>query len=369
MNSVVDLFLLIIISTLSQIGTPDSDMPICEAISEALDLDGGLQFHIQERLVEVTESDFIVPWYDYLKPKHDQMKPTKSIWDLLKAGYLDWLISARHLRSSANMKAPLIKPNERRSLAIQIVFGIVLCFRYDSILSTWDSKTVYLLAPADGSENLNTPPYVSCVKKNADASDLELLDPDAILQGTNTLLSLTFTKLAKALLEIGLGECLDEHDADSSDDSQQLGKRLWEMVQNFNRYSLKCTDGIDSLDKLPYVAAAEHCLRFTKLYRLEVNRLKNGLGSQNVDPCAIVEKIVSGQIISKLLENNCAVPVIRKMDTILRTRNQTKELPTAERRPVASQSASERGIGVSYPVQQQVMRLFDSSTEIRKDSM
>lgn len=343
-------------------------MPICEAVQEAIDLDGGLQFHIQEHLTDVAENDFIVPWYDYLEPQHDQLKPTKSIWDLLKGGHLDWMISARRLRSSTNMKAPLIKPHERRSLAIQIVYGIVLCFRYDSVLSTCDSKRVYLLAPADGPQNLKIPPYVSCVEKAADTY-LDLQDPDVILQGTDTSISRLFTRLAKALLEIGLGECLDEHDADSTDNIQALSKRLWEMVKNFNRYRLECRDGIDIIDKLPYIAAAEHCLRFDKLYRLEVNRLKNSLGSQNVDAWAVVERIVSSQIISKLCEKGFSNPVIKRMDTILQTWNQSKAAPAVERHPKARQFTPGRCLVAPCPAQQKVMKLFDSSTQIHQDSL
>lgn len=349
---------------------PGSGMPICEAISEALSLDGGLHFHIQEDLTDVAENDLIVPWYDYLEPQHDQLKPTKSIWDLLKAGYLDWVISARRLRSSASMKAPLIKPSERRSLAIQIIFGVVLCFQYDSNLATWDSKKVYLLAPAEGPQNLNVPLYVSCVERDTTASYLDLPNPDIVLQERNLSPSRIFTKMAKALLEIGLGECLDEHDADASDDNnQQLWDLLWEMVQNFNRYALKRTDGVEILEKLPYVAAAEHCLRFTQLYRREVNRLKMGLGSERLDPWTIVEKIVSEQIISKLSEKAWEDPVITRMDTILKARNKTKTSPAVERHPKALQSASGRTDGAPYPVQQKVMALFDSSTGIPQDSV
>lgn len=294
-------------------------------MNEALQHKGGLRLYVPHGLTSISEKGLIIPFYEYVEPEHIHLKPSRSLWDLLHAGALSPGITARRLQSSFNM--PFMNANERRSLAVQVILGTVLSIRTDYKMATWDSKKIFVLTAADGVHNLNMPPYVSVVESDAEGFSLDVPDPLVILHEQQLSTPPTFTRMAKVLLEIGLGECLDYLDAETNGDSGALWEELRQMIQNSKSGGL--ANGIGGLDLLPYIAAADCCLRFNLSYRREVSRLTRGLGVQKVNTRGIVENIVSDQIVAQLLEKSCAEPVIRSMDSVIQARSQP-------RRPLAA---------------------------------
>ncbi|KAL1873557.1 hypothetical protein Daus18300_003922 [Diaporthe australafricana] len=244
--------------------------------------------------------------------------------------------------------------DERRSLAIQMLFGIVLCLRYGSNITTWNSKEVFILAATDGIQNLNIPPYVLCADSDSEASYLDLPDSQGILEESQLPPSKTFTRMAKVLLEIGLGECLDDLDTDTGGNGQQLWGELRKMVLISKMPGLM--DDTHGLDILPYIAAADCCLNFTRSYEFKAKALGKGL--DNDTECAIVENILFDEIIPKLCQKSCA-PKISSMDAILKVRTQVKASPAAENRFRRQHSAIQRSVNVQSCQQ----RVYSSRVE------
>ncbi|KAF6824565.1 hypothetical protein CPLU01_10763 [Colletotrichum plurivorum] len=149
--------------------------------------------------------------------RRDRLKPDKSLQALLDADFLKPaptvnLLLSTHLAATAA---------EKISLAVQILLGVL---RYGSNMATWDSNKVFILA-TNGVHTLKEPPYISIVEGDAGASYLDLPN----FQDSFELMhppSRTFTKIAKLLIEIGLGECVSKAHMDTDGDSYKLWQRL-----------------------------------------------------------------------------------------------------------------------------------------------
>ncbi|KLU89426.1 hypothetical protein MAPG_08397 [Magnaporthiopsis poae ATCC 64411] len=342
-----------------------TESSICDAIKEALFLSGGLEFHIQDQLTDISENDFLIPSYDYVKPRHGRLKPCKTLWDLLDSGTLSRVRLATHFLSTTEVR--LISADERRELAIQLLYGLVMCLRYGCTIATWDSKRVFVLADADGRQHaVATFPHVSCVEGDPKAKWFDLPDLEVSLERAPT--PKAFIKMAKALLEIGYGQCLDRLEVNASGDNQELSKNLRKMVQNMRLEVDESGSGggdprlknwTNSLDVFPYIAAAESCLRFSFLYRKEVNRI--GMGRERIDPWPIVENIIYNQIMCKLEKTDLMDSPIGSMESVQEARSRSQERPVAGLKTKSRAYVIRGAVVDAHPGRQNVVRLFDGS--------
>ncbi|KAL8342010.1 hypothetical protein RB598_003769 [Gaeumannomyces tritici] len=322
---------------------------ICSAVQEALALGASLNLYIQDQLTGIVENDFQIPSVEPMDCGKSKPKKSRTLHKMLCSKTLRRHSSISSFRISATVH--IVSADERKTLAVQVIFGLVMCLRYGCIAATWDSKKVYILAAEDEHQQLAAFPHVLCVEGDPRTMWFNLPGPKEPLNTTSA--PKAFKGMAKALLEIGFGECLDDY---SEED-------IWKIVNNMTggqgvRGSTNNSQ-VDTIDLIPYAAAAKSCLLFSLLYRKEVNRMSMSGGS--VDPWAIVEEIVYREIIAKL-DNNCVRDApIGSMGSVLEARSRAQETLVAKIHTRACIDVARRIVVDMQPTQQPVVRLFDGS--------
>ncbi|OHF02880.1 hypothetical protein CORC01_01638 [Colletotrichum orchidophilum] len=346
--------------------TPELEPSICEVINDALHYAGGLHFHMQDLFPSISEEDFKIPMYQFVEPKRGQRNSFVTLPELLDDGTF---VSKPRLEQSRHPRGlRSVSMQDKKTLAVQILFGILMCRRYGSTIATWDSQKVFILCNEDEEQSINKLIYVSCAETKTPTPCIDLLDPEKILGTSRPPPSRTCTEMAKVLLEIGLGNRLVDHDANGDRNDEEVWTELYGRVRQMKaRKDSSLMDEISILDMLPYVAAADRCLRLPLSYRSEVSRLKRGQGVDKVDAWSIVESIVRDQIISELLKDGCVEPIIKSMDSMISARNQAQEASAAKTSVKAQYPITDRGANPSTP-RQNAIALFDASSKTFKTS-
>ncbi|KAK0373966.1 hypothetical protein CLIM01_08660 [Colletotrichum limetticola] len=305
---------------------PNLEPSICGVINDASYYASGLRFHMWDRLPHISEDDFAIPPYDFVERKRGQRNSFVTLRHLLDAGTLSSRPRWGHSRSLEGLR--IVSMQEKKFLAIQILFGIVMCRRYGSTIATWDSQQVFFLSNQDEDESINKLIYASCVQTETKDSCIDLLDPEKILENSRPPPSRAFTEMARILLEIGFGNRLAGQDIAREGNDEHVWEELYSEVRAMKagKYGGLIKD-IDILDMLPYIDAADRCLRLPLSYRAQVSQMKRGKDAQ-VDAWSIVESIVRDQIISGLLQHSCTETTIPIMSSMMVARNQAQQAST-----------------------------------------
>ena len=221
----------------------------------------------------------------------------------------------------ADCNATVWEIDQRKSLAVKIVLGLMLSIESDHIIDIWDPKRIQLLSPT------NTE-FTPCVfiydrKKSSSRPDnlsLAKLTISDNYRDDDDLKALPmFTLLAKALLHIARGERLEGlHLAEGSGKTFLEGReKLRKMVETYT-FKMTCGKEIDR-DTLPFLRAAWNCLEFHKLYR---GRLESAPSTSRVEIALdvvfdhILTQIDSSLTLGKLVQPKTNTPSNEETDPV-----------------------------------------------------
>ena len=255
---------------------------LCSAISDAQEVEDGLE------LLHVVGSEEILISDELRTPK--KYKDEEPIITLHK------LVEGEAFRKFRPGRGPtkfdIFGDDDKRNLAISLVLGLLVCLDADHTVASWDSTQVYLATKADCS-HLRGFTHVFCVANNKSESEkaqshLSLPDLDMAISKKPPPLP-AFTTLAKVLLEIGFGECLDSITIDPE-------KCEWDSLRKEVDKGRKELPTSGDIRSLPYLAAAENCLFFHRLYATEARRL----GTRNSNSLTVATNIVFDKILSEI---------------------------------------------------------------------
>ena len=272
---------------------------LCDAINAAQTLGVGLEFYVHASAQSVNNDGLKIQVRNQKEHgttgKYHDKSPAKTLRKLMDDGAFKRCWEISHFFTNTEP----FGIDERKSLAFKLVFGLLISLGSEHIIETWDPKKVYFLTSSNGNgklEELKDHPYVSCgVMDKVTRDQLALPKPDLLLDGYPSP-SPVFTILAKILLEISLGDCLDNVIIDRS------GKDLsgWKTLRDLIKTSIAKVQAEGDRRPLPFLAAAQSCLEFHHSYQAEVVRLWNRPGDQHINELEIAKRLIYDEIICKI---------------------------------------------------------------------
>ncbi|KAI8674311.1 Peptidase-S8 domain-containing protein [Fusarium keratoplasticum] len=170
---------------------------------------------------------------------------------------------------------------ERKTLAIKLVLGLMLSLDSDHVFETWDPKQVHLLESVDTyTPFVSLPCNASCPSHQKTLSFSDKYSLGSIDDLDESEPSLQFVLLAKALLQIAEGDHLAGLgvNKDSSTVSWDAWNRFREAIEGYIRRAT-CGAEVDR-EVLPFLHAALGCLDFHTEYQ---SRLMENQSSQKME--------------------------------------------------------------------------------------
>lgn len=232
----------------------------------------------------------------------------ESLWALVQQGYFakeQNLIQMMHI---SDKKASIISFDQRKNISIKLILGFMLSMESDHIFECWDPKHIYFLKPMDTQNS----PFISISRKEdrlSRSTNLALprLHPSGNFgedeDGVKPLPQ--FAKLAKVLLQIGLGVRLDCVKIPQA--SERGFRDAWEAFRRTIDECIKrvtCESEAD-LKTLPFLRAALGCLDFHMKYQ---QRVKEAPSNQTME---IAWKLVFDTILVQI-DNNLTMEKLVK---------------------------------------------------------
>ncbi|KAF2801991.1 uncharacterized protein BDZ99DRAFT_527942 [Mytilinidion resinicola] len=334
---------------------------LCKALSSAHDNDRDLEFYVSEDSESTNPGE--IPVHIPIGPKRGRRYgdsfPVDNLCTLIKHGYF-----ARNrtmeLLYKAGENAAVMGIDQRKTLAVKLVLGMMLSMDSDYIIGTWDPARIHFLKPMD----TELTPFVS-IYGNVDSLSRWGCPPLAKLNISgdfgddddepDSYPLLPFTLLAKALLQIACGERLKDLKISYASRKAFLGgwKELRRLIELYLK-SKTCENDVDR-ETLPFLYAALKCLDFHTRYQV---RLKSARSNHRIE---IAWQLVFDDVIAQIDSSLNLGELIQPGTDAL-----TKE----EAIPVAGQTAAEessvlRSVG-GITAQPQVA-LFDGENSV-KDS-
>jgi hypothetical protein len=189
--------------------------------------------------------------------------------------------------------------DQRKTLAVKLVLGLMLSMDSDHTIHTWDPKVIHFLKPID----TEFTPFVSIYgnmgsSSRRDCLPLGKLDVSGDRGDDDDAKPLPlFTLLAKALLQIAFGEPLKNLKI-----AYTWGRAFhdgWKMLRRMVDYyiiNVTCGKEVDR-EKLPFLHAARNCLDFHTRYQV---RAKSARSNHRME---IAWQLVFDDIIAQIDSN------------------------------------------------------------------
>ncbi|RTE81984.1 hypothetical protein BHE90_003558 [Fusarium euwallaceae] len=282
---------------------------LCEALSFSYQRGMDLEFYVSEHFKPAIPATIPIHIPSRLQQtrRYGKSFPSHSLWNLIEQGRLRKEMSF-NLWWNTSCMGGNIDIEERKTLAIKLVLGLMLSLDSDHVFETWDPKQVHLL------ESVNTyTPFVSLASTTSCSSyrkPLPFFDTyslGSIDDLDDSEPSLQFVLLAKALLQIAEGDHLAGLgvDKDSSAVSWDAWNRFREAIEGYIR-TATCGAEVDR-EVLPFLHAALGCLDFHTEYQ---SRLMENQSSQKMEVAwQLVFDIILVKIDDKLTLKNIIAPI------------------------------------------------------------
>lgn len=246
---------------------------LCKALSSAYINDMDLEFYVSEdsESTDPGEIPIHIPIGLNRSRRYRDRIPTDNLWKMIKYGHFAKNESLELLLRAGN-DAAIMGMDQRKTLAVQLVLGLMLSMDSDYIIHTWDPKRIYFLKPVDteytpfvsiyGDGDSSSRPNCRLLAKLDTFGDCEDGDDEP-----RPVLPLTL--LAKTLLNIACGERLKDLKIAPSGTAFHDGwKKLRRLVEGYIK-RVSCGKEVDR-ERLPFLHAALNCLDFHTRYQVRL---------------------------------------------------------------------------------------------------
>ncbi|UKZ71432.1 uncharacterized protein TrAtP1_012387 [Trichoderma atroviride] len=320
-----------------------------KALSDSYDDEMDLEFYIPDDYNDAEHTDirFHVPVRLNGARRYGKSVPSQddSLWSLIERGYfakqpgIDLWID--------DDSSTIINTNQRKTLAISLVLGLMLSIDCSHNLDVWDPKNIHFLKPIDKDYT----PFISIHGNNSASvrnrlSIAGLHSRYTIDEDEENLRPMPqFMLLAKALMQIAWGDCLRSIKVPEGSQSAFMDpwKELRGGVSSYYQ-KMKC-DSEGSRESLPFLEAALGCLNFHKDYQV---RLRGAMPSQEIE---IAWQVIFDKILLKI-DANLVSKGLSKSSSDSATSNNSLAIIT--------EGATKMSLSVPYVSDQTHVKLFDT---------
>jgi hypothetical protein len=215
----------------------------------------------------------------------------------------------------------ILEIEERKTIAIKLVVGLMLSMDSDHVFETWDPKRIHFLEPVEAQRLFVSIPRSTGRPSRRKYLSLSSLYPSSSLEEDEEDLTPLpqFALLAKALLQIARGDRLSS--VKIGNGSSQTSWNAWNKLRRaVDSYSQSLTYGSDTdRETLPLLQAALGCLNFHMEYQ---KRLREG---QSDDKIEVAWNLVFDTILTRIDSNLILEKPVNPGTNVLEKKNSATE--------------------------------------------